>query len=130
MIVENIPLNTRQYSFVVDDLKKASNNSSIGWIIVIHHKPIYSSLSSNIQEYIIREKYQPVFDRYGVDLVIQGHNHIYDRTLPLRFNPNDIGNPIVDDSNNKTSKFVDPKGTIFSVIGLGGRSSHIMLNQP
>ncbi|MDX1373510.1 MAG: metallophosphoesterase, partial [Nitrososphaeraceae archaeon] len=130
MIVENVPLNTEQYNFIVNDLKIASNNSSIDWIIVILHKPIYSSLSSNIQEYIIREKYQHVFDRYGVDLVLQGHNHIYDRTLPLRFNPNDISNPIVDDSSNNTSKFVDPQGTIFSVIGLGGRSSHIMLNQP
>ena len=46
----------------------------------------------------MREKYQPIFDKYGVDLVIQGHNHLYDRTLPLQFNPNNISNPIVDKS--------------------------------
>jgi hypothetical protein len=96
------------------------------------HKPIYSSLSSHSQEYIMREKYQPIFDKYGVDMVLQGHNHIYDRTLPLKFNPNNISKPIVDESNNNrtTNKFVNPEGSIFSVVGLGGRSSHIMLNQP
>ena len=24
----------------------------------------------------MREKYQPLFDKYGVDIVLQGHNHI------------------------------------------------------
>ena len=31
---------------------------------------------------------------------------------------------------NTTNKFFNPEGSIFSVIGLGGRSSHIFLNQP
>ena len=35
----------------------------------------------------MRENYQPVFDKYGVDIILQGHNHMYDRTLPLQFNP-------------------------------------------
>jgi 3',5'-cyclic AMP phosphodiesterase CpdA len=129
MIVEDIPFYTEQYKFVLNDLEKANNNSSIDWIIVMFHKPLYSSLSSHIQEYIMREKYQPVFDKYGVDMVLQGHNHLYDRTLPLQFNPDNISNPIVDESNN-TNKFFNPEGSIFSVIGLGGKSSHIFLNQP
>ncbi len=132
VIVEDIPLETEQYKFAVTDLEKANNNSSIDWIIVMFHKPIYSSLSSHSQEYIIREKYQPIFDKYGVDIVLQGHNHIYDRTLPLQFNHNNIGKPTVDESNNRTTtnKFVNPEGSIFSVVGLGGRSSNIILNQP
>lgn len=129
VIVEDVPPDTEQYKFAVNDLEKANNNSSIDWIFVISHKPFYSSLSSHIQEYIMREKYQPVFDKYGVDMVLQGHNHLYDRTLPLQFNPNVISKPIVDQSNN-TNNFFNPEGSIFSVIGLGGRSSHILLNQP
>ena len=117
--------------FAVSDLEKANKNSSIDWIIVMFHKPIYSSLTSHMQEYIMREKYQPVFDRYGVDIVLQGHNHFYDRTLPLQFNPNNTSKPIVDQSNNTTvNKFVNPEGSIYSVVGLGGRTSHIFLNQP
>jgi hypothetical protein len=95
------------------------------------HKPFYSSLTSHIQEYIMREKYQPIFDKYGVDIVLQGHNHLYDRTLPLQFNPHNSSKPIVDKSNNTTNnKFFNPEGSIFSVIGTGGRTSHIFLNQP
>ena len=129
VIVEDIPLDTEQYKFVVNDLKKANNNPYIDWIVVMFHKPFYSSLTSHSQEYIMREKYQPLFDKYGVDIVLQGHNHIYDRTLPLQFNPQNISKPIVDESNNP-NKFFNPEGSIFSVIGLGGRSSHIFLNQP
>ncbi len=130
VIVEGIPLDTEQYKFAVNDLEKANNSSSIDWIIVMFHKPFYSSITSHIQEYIMREKYQPIFDKYGVDIVLQGHNHIYDRTLPLQFNPYNISKPIVDESINTTDKFFNPEGSIFSVVGLGGRSSHIFLNQP
>jgi 3',5'-cyclic AMP phosphodiesterase CpdA len=130
VIVEGIPIDSEQYKFAVNDLEKANNTSSIDWIIVMFHKPFYSSLTSHIQEYIMREKYQPVFDKYGVDIVLQGHNHIYDRTLPLQFNPHNISKPIVDESINTTDKFFNPEGSIFSVVGLGGRSSHIFLNQP
>src|SRR5215211_3259069 len=129
MIVEDVPRDTEQYKLVVNDLEKANNNSSNDWIVVMFHKPFYSSLSSHIQEYIMREKYQPIFDKYGVDIVLQGHNHLYDRTLPLQFNPTNISKPIIDESNN-TNKFFNPEGSIYSVIGLGGRSSHIFLNQP
>ena len=129
VIVEDIPLDTEQYKFVVNDLKKANNDPFIDWIVVMFHKPFYSSLTSHSQEYIMREKYQPLFDKYGVDIVLQGHNHFYDRTLPLQFNPQNISKPIVDESNNP-NKFFNPEGSIFSVIGLGGRSSHIFLNQP
>jgi 3',5'-cyclic AMP phosphodiesterase CpdA len=129
VIVEDVPVNTEQYRFVANDLEKANNNSSIDWIVVMFHKPFYSSLTSHSQEYIMREKYQPLFDKYGVDIVLQGHNHMYDRTLPLKFNPQNISKPIVDNSND-TNKFFNPEGSIYSVIGLGGRSSHIFLNQP
>ena len=129
VVVEDIPLDTEQYKFVVNDLKKANNNPYLDWIVVMFHKPFYSSLTSHSQEYIMREKYQPLFDKYGVDIVLQGHNHMYDRTLPLQFNPQNISKPIVDESN-KPNKFLNPEGSIFSVIGLGGRSSHIFLNQP
>jgi len=32
-----------------------------------------------------REAYHPLFDKYGVDLVLQGHSHSYQRTYPLIF---------------------------------------------
>src|ERR671910_832576 len=94
--VPALDVDEEQYKFVLDDLEKTSQNKDIDWIFVMFHKPMYSSLSKQFEEYIIREKYQPLFDKYGVDLVISGHNHIYSRTLPLSFNKANISQPILD----------------------------------
>ncbi len=119
-LVPDLEVDPKQYEFAADDLKKASTDQSIDWIFVIFHKPIYSSPSKQLEEYIIREKYQPLFDQYNVDLVLQGHNHIYDRTLPIKFNSLNITNPIVDKGNDN-SHFTNPDGTIYTVVGTGGK---------
>jgi 3',5'-cyclic AMP phosphodiesterase CpdA len=116
-----------QYKFVLDDLEKASKNKNIDWIFVMFHKPMYSSISKQFEEYIIRDKYHDIFDKYGVDLVIQGHNHIYSRTLPLSFNHADITQPIVDQNSttsNNNNIFINPNGPIFLVVGVGGDELH------
>lgn len=51
--------------------------------IVSMHQPVYStSTRRNITVY--QELFVPVFDRFGVDLVLQGHDHAYSRTYPLK----------------------------------------------
>jgi len=128
--VPAIDVDEKQYQFVLDDLMKASQKENIDWIFVMFHKPMYSPLSKQFEEYIIRDKYQPLFDKYNVDLVISGHNHIYSRTLPLSFNKVDISQPIVDQntisnkSTNSRSIFTDPNGTTFLVVGVGGAKLH------
>jgi hypothetical protein len=124
-------VNEDQYKFVIDDLEKTRQNKNIEWIFVLFHKPMYSPHSKQFEEYIIRDKYHGIFDKYGVDLVIQGHNHIYSRTLPLTFNKLDISQPIIDqDSINKNNIFVDPKGPIFLVVGIGGEELHRITEEP
>jgi hypothetical protein len=46
---------SRQYEFVVDDLARYSNDTSIDWIIVFFHKQVYSSASSPEDEEDFRE---------------------------------------------------------------------------
>ncbi|HEX7257667.1 MAG TPA: metallophosphoesterase [Nitrososphaeraceae archaeon] len=123
--VPALDINEEQYQFVLDDLEKTSHNKDIDWIFVMFHKPMYSSLSKQFEEYIIRDKYHDIFDKYGVDLVIQGHNHLYSRTLPLSFNKLDISQPIIDQSStNNNNVFIQPQGTIFLVVGVGGEELH------
>lgn len=124
-------VNEDQYKFVIDDLEKTRENKNIDWIFVMFHKPMYSPQSKQFEEYIIRDKYHDIFDKYGVDLVIQGHNHIYSRTLPLSFNKVDISQPIVDQtSTNNNNIFIDPKGPIFLVVGIGGEELHRIAEGP
>jgi 3',5'-cyclic AMP phosphodiesterase CpdA len=130
--VPDLKVNNEQYQFVLEDLEKTSQNKDIDWIFVMFHKPMYSPLSKQFEEYIIRDKYQPLFDKYGVDLVIQGHNHIYSRTLPLSLNKLDISKPIVDQSSSTSNNniFTNPNGTIFLVVGVGGDELHRIENVP
>src|SRR5215216_5317457 len=130
--VPDLKTDNEQYQFVLQDLEKASQNKNIDWIFVMFHKPMYSSLTKHVEEYIIRDKYQPLFDKYGVDLVIQGHNHIYSRTLPLSFNKLDISQPIID-KNSSTSHnniFTNPQGSIFLVVGVGGDELYGIVDEP
>jgi hypothetical protein len=130
--VPALKVDNGQYQFVLEDLEKTSQNKDIDWIFVMFHKPMYSPLSKQFEEYIIRDKYQPIFDKYGVDLVIQGHNHIYSRTLPLSLNKLDISKPIVDQSSSTSNNniFTNPNGTIFLVVGVGGDELHRIENVP
>src|SRR5215203_5510349 len=128
--VPALKVDNEQYQFVLDDLKKTSENKNIDWIFVMMHKPIYSSISKQLEEYLIRDKYQGVFDKYSVDVVLQGHNHIYTRTFPLSLNPSNIAQPIVDKiGNNNNTTFTNPNGTIFLVVGTGGEELHRIVEE-
>lgn len=49
------------------------------WTIVTFHHPIYSSAGGR-DNTKLRALWQPLFDKYHVDLVLQGHDHTYART--------------------------------------------------
>ena len=107
-----------QYNFVVNDLQSAAQNPNINWIIVNIHQWIYRSSSSNAINDDVAEIYHPLFDQYGVDLVLAGHDHKYHRTYPIKYNPSNPPNPIVTSTN--TNDYADPQGAIFAVVGTGG----------
>lgn len=49
------------------------------WTVITFHHPIYSSKKGR-DNAELRRLWQPVFDRFGVDLVLQGHDHTYARS--------------------------------------------------
>jgi hypothetical protein len=120
---EDFEVGTEQYSFVLSDLRKAANNPDIKWIVVTMHHPIYSSpnecsLSDCQGDEELSELYHPLFDKYGVDIVLQAHARNYQRSFPLEFNQESPSNPIV----TSTSKveYKNPNGAIFAIVGTGG----------
>lgn len=52
------------------------------WKIVFLHRPLYSSSEHGSDEEI-REDLEPVFVRHEVDVVFSGHDHNYERTVPI-----------------------------------------------
>ena len=68
----------------------------------------------------MRRTYHPVFENSGVDLVIQGHSHNYQRSYPLLYNEVRHSEPIISDK--EQFQYRDPKGIIFVTAGTGGES--------
>jgi predicted phosphodiesterase len=110
-----------QYDFVKRDLANASQNSNIDWIIVYMHKPLYTSPSNHAGESATRDRYHPLFDLYGVDIVLYGHNHAYERSYPLKYDKANPSVPIITNSS-KENYYNDTQGQIFATIGTAGQS--------
>ncbi len=113
---------SEQYKFIENDLAKASTDPNIDWIVAVYHKFAYTSPSTLGTVDELRKTLHPLFDKYGVDLVLEGHQHNYQRSYPMRYNSDDPNHPIVTtttDSNNRNS-YTNPKGEIFVTVGTGG----------
>jgi hypothetical protein len=144
----SITSSDQQYQFVKQDLEKTSKNSNINWIIVTLHEPFYTNPGKHPPDQGLAKVYHPLFDKYGVDLVLAGHNHWYERTLPLKFNDNAPASPIVEPEDETEgeerisgnddqiinfetlgdtatiNKFDDSDNPTFITIGTAGRKQH------
>ncbi len=49
------------------------------WTVLTFHHPIYSAKAGRDNPQL-RQRWQPVFDKYHVDIVLQGHDHAYARS--------------------------------------------------
>ena len=120
---EEFGAGSEQYNFVVNDLRKSANNPDIKWIIVTMHNPVYSSPngcsdSSCESDEELSELYHPLFDNYGVDIVLQAHVRNYQRSFPLEFNQESPLNPTV--TSTSKGEYKNPNGAIFAIVGTGG----------
>jgi acid phosphatase type 7 len=59
-------------------LEEVLANNPARWTVVTFHHPVLS-VARGRDNPPLREHWQPLFDRYGVDLVLQGHDHSYGR---------------------------------------------------
>jgi hypothetical protein len=107
-----------QYSFVSNELANAASDPSTDWIVVYYHKLAYTSPTEHPASSTLRDTYHPLFDRYGVDIVLQGHNHNYQRSYPLKYNTNSPSNPIVTETSG--NNYNDPAGQIYITVGTAG----------
>ena len=57
-------------------------NNHCNWTVVVFHHPVYST-SARRDNTVVRENLKPLFDRYGVDLVLTGHDHTYARGMVM-----------------------------------------------
>lgn len=59
-------------------LEEVLKNNPQRWTMVTYHHPIYSTAKGRDNKEF-RELFKPLFDKYHVDLLMQGHDHTYSR---------------------------------------------------
>jgi 3',5'-cyclic AMP phosphodiesterase CpdA len=123
-----------QKAFLERTLRAANDDDDVDWIVVcMHQVAISSAIGFNGADLGIRQEWLPLFDRYGVDLVVCGHEHHFERSLALRgVDPAgaDTLRPMVRDS--RTDVVDTSRGTVHMVIGGGGTNapSNQLLQDP
>lgn len=81
------------------------------WIVVYGHRPVYSTSSLEFpldQQEKVKKTFEPLFHRYGVDVYIAGHVHLYERTYPM-----------VNETSTATD-YNNPKATVYINNGAAG----------
>ena len=82
-IVLNTNDDTDQQAFWLKAQLAYAREHSYQWLIVMFHHPVYTVHQRRTYT-DLQEKWAPLFDEYGVDLVLSGHDHIYMRTAALK----------------------------------------------
>ncbi|WP_181919685.1 metallophosphoesterase [Alkalilimnicola ehrlichii] len=83
------------------------------WTVVTYHHPMFS-VSAGRDNPPLRDHWKPLFDRYGVDLVLQGHDHVYGRAG--------------DNLPEGKTRFDDEIGTMY-VVSVGGPKMYMVSDQ-
>jgi hypothetical protein len=142
-IQAGMSLNIRGFSggaqtrWLEETLERAAKNESIDWIVVqMHQDAMSSSKNGNGSDKGIREAWLPLFDRHGVDLVLCGHDHDYERSWPVRGCNHNVGRDVktglpVDTCQPRPVITAEPAngtfdtrlGTIHLILGGGGTSA-------
>jgi hypothetical protein len=115
--------NGAQKAWLENELRDARADRDIDWIVVCMHQVAISTADQfNGADLGIREEWLPLFDAYGVDLVVCGHEHHYERSHPIRGrSANATLTPIP--VSTRTDVIDTTDGTVHMVIGGGGTSA-------
>ena len=69
-----------QLSWLESDL----GGSRQPWKIALFHRSPYSAGGEHGSDLAVRDAFGPLFEQYGVQLVVSGHEHDYERTRPMQ----------------------------------------------
>lgn len=105
--------NPEQLQWLEETLKSARADKSVRWIVVFHHHPPYGSVRGRENNAGLIQVVTPLYDKYQVDLVLNGHDHVYERIYALR------DSKIV---NSSLTEYRKGEGTVYVTCGGGGQS--------
>ena len=112
----------------IEWLKESAKSSDAQWKIVALHKATYSNGSHFDDDDVkaMRKQFKKLMPELGIDVILQGHDHVYLRTDAMNNNR-------VKKSQTKTVSFggldynvkMDPSGTFYVISGCSGVKNYI-----
>ncbi len=76
--IDSTYLVPEQLKWLEDELRKSGEN----WKIAYFHHPPYSSGDRHGSDDVVRKTLEPLFIKYNVSVVFNGHDHFYERVKP------------------------------------------------
>ena len=123
------PTDPQLQKWIAEDL----SSTDATWKFVAYHHPAFNAGDDHYAEQHMRVL-SPLFEKHKVDVVLNGHEHTYQRTRPFRFAPNDdtnaknvgVGKRLVPgeftiDRKFDGDKITKPDGVLYIVTGAGGK---------
>lgn len=78
-------ISKKQLKWLKTDLSSDSAKSASFRVVLVHKAPYSDANHADDEEIVvIRSQLLPVFEEYGVDIVLSGHDHYYFRSEPVR----------------------------------------------
>jgi len=131
-------------------LRRDLSKTKQQWLITVFHHPPYTkgthdsddSSDSSGRLVEVRQNINPILEQYGVDLVLSGHSHMYERSFLINCHYGDSTSlkksMILDNglgSNNKpyykySEKLAPHEGTVYVVTGSSSKVDRGPLNHP
>jgi hypothetical protein len=105
-----------QTTWFEGQLKKFRASKDIDFIVVFFHHCAYCTSTAHASEGGVRQEWVPLFDKYTVDLVINGHNHQYERTDVIK------GDKVVKKLPIGETAYSETEGVVYVTAGAAGRS--------
>jgi Icc-related predicted phosphoesterase len=112
------------------------------WVIVYFHFPPYSkgyhNSDVNSTEIFCRENYNPILEKYNVDLVLSGHSHDYERSHLLKGHYGysaSLDSTMIIDASGGAMTFYDKRtpldsGTVYAVVGSAAEVTPVQPDWP
>lgn len=116
---EDNTLGTKQ----VEWLKADAAASDKEWKIVALHKAIYSNGSHYDDDDVValRAQLSSLMPELGIDIVLQGHDHVYLRTTAMKDNAKcEVVERTVSHNGSSYTAMVNPDGTVYAIDGCAG----------
>lgn len=75
--------NVHQWDWLSDGLTAADADPAVRWKVIFLHAPVYTSFDDHTA-FTGSADLAELIDQHHVSLVMNGHNHCYERTVPIR----------------------------------------------